>query len=237
MSFRWLIPLLLCLLPTYALAGEAGNPPPGRYLRSGGVLTVKRAPDGTLHFSIETVGANCHSCALDGTVTHGIGTVAGDSPDETCRIRLNTQGDTVEVQPLTASGCRNDCGMRASFDGDYHLPSAACTESGRRAGREAALRSYRARNYRAAAGAYAAQLGQCAPFMDWIEQDRLRNDLALAQFHAGDATACLKTLDATEAGGVRDEDALREHLPPCDFDTYLKVARATWHNRALCGGQ
>lgn len=238
MHFRLLTSLLLlCTCAAFAAPSSAENPPTGRYLRTGGSgsLTIRRDNAGKLHFAIETVGANCHTCSLDGSVEHGTGTALGDSPDGNCRVALRPAADgSVPVAPLTRDSCRNFCGMRASFDGDYRVPPAGCSDSGRRSRREAALRGYRAGDYRAAADGLSALLLQCKVYMDWIEQDRLRNDLALAQYHRGDAAACLKTLQDTEAGRVANEDALRDNLPPCDVDNYLSLARATWHNQALC---
>ena len=69
--------------------------------------------------------------------------------------------------------------------------------------------------------------------------DQVRNDLALAQFHNGDFSQCLQTLNATLAADVKDEDELKSakgntYLPPCDFANYIGVAKSTWFNKALC---
>jgi hypothetical protein len=48
------------------------------------------------------------------------------------------------------------------------------------------------------------------------------------------AAQCRKTLEATRAAPLRNADALREKLPPCDFDNYLPIAKAAWHNLGLC---
>jgi hypothetical protein len=75
--------------------------------------------------------------------------------------------------------------------------------------------------------------------MNWIEIDQVRNDLALAQYHSGEFQQCLTTLNDTLAGTVKDEVELKSgngnvYLPPCDFDNYIGVAKATWFNKALC---
>lgn len=231
--------LLLCTAAAWAAPSSSDSPPPGRYLRSGGngSLTIQRDRTGTLHFAIESVGANCHTCSLDGTVEHGTGIAIGDTDNDTCRVTLRPAGNgAIPVAAETADSCRNFCGMRASFDGDYRIPPAGCSDNDRRARRAAALRGYRAGSYRAAADGLSALLQQCNRYMDGIERDWLRNDLALAQYHQGNADACLKTLQDTEAGRVADENALRDTLPPCDFDNVRKLAHATWHNQALCRG-
>ena len=75
--------------------------------------------------------------------------------------------------------------------------------------------------------------------MSWIELDQARNDLALSQYHSGEFSQCSKTLGTTLAAEFKDEVQLkaggpRIYLPPCDFDNYIAVARATWFNKALC---
>ena len=76
--------------------------------------------------------------------------------------------------------------------------------------------------------------------MNWIEIDQVRNDLALSQYHNGEYSQCVETLNATIAGKVKDEAELKGgnnssvYLPPCDFDNYINVAISTWFNKAMC---
>jgi hypothetical protein len=70
--------------------------------------------------------------------------------------------------------------------------------------------------------------------MNWIVIDSVRNDLALAQFRAGDSSECIETLTTTRAAEYSNDEQLKDAFPPCDFDNYINVAKATWHNRSLC---
>lgn len=75
--------------------------------------------------------------------------------------------------------------------------------------------------------------------MSRIEIDQVRNDIALAQYHKGEFSQCLQTLNATLVADVKDEEELKNgnggvYLPPCDFDNYVEVAKSIWFNKALC---
>ena len=202
------------------------------YLEGGsahGALTLRGSV-----LSIETVGANCHSCSLDGTLSGRHGVVR--DADAECRLTVAPDGATsltVTVDGEDADGaCRAYCGARASFTGRYARAPAARIGRQRSNRVEQSRRQYAAKDYDAARTTLQALLAECATFMDWLEADRVRNDLALAQFHLGAPELCLQTLGQTLAGRAHGEDDLA--LPPCDRDNDLPTARATWHNRALC---
>ena len=95
--------------------------------------------------------------------------------------------------------------------------------------------------YAVAVNALNSFLAQCKDHMNWIEIDQVRNDLALAQYRSGRPASCLATLKATLASGFEGEEDLKTgnsvHLPPCDFDNYIPVAKATWFNRMFLKDQ
>jgi len=233
------------MFATMSLA-EAASPeiPLGQYVREGdsGTLTIRKDEQNRRTFEIKSIGANCHVCGVSGQVRGAIGRAgsgAGDGSDSTCDISFAAGRSAVDVVPLTRDECRAYCGARASFDGTYRVPSATCTSAGRRTQRDQSLRLYRSRRFSEAASKLRALTEQCRPFMNWIEMDQVRNDLALAQYHSGDFSQCLQTLSATLAADVKDEDELKAgkgntYLPPCDFDRYIDVAKSTWFNKALC---
>ncbi len=233
----WLLSGLL--IAFQAFAGEGGGPQlaPGRYVSVGawGVMLVKKTPSGEARFEIEAVGGNCHQCSLSGVVKGQTGVTDDAGPDETakCKVSLKPERGGVTVESLTAETCQQYCGMRARFDGLYKLPPAACLPKQRQARRNDFLARYRAQQFAAARDALSGLLAECREFIDWVETDQLRNDLALAQYHAGDAAACLATLEKTRAGKARNAEDLG--LPPCDQENYLATAKATWHNQKLCG--
>jgi hypothetical protein len=228
------------LLGNPLLASDVSNAPvaPGRYVSVGdwGTLVVKKGGDGKTRFEIESIGGNCHVCSLSGVLKGQTGIADYDFPPdglEKCRVRLQPAGSGVNVAPITGEACRYFCGMRAGFKGLYKLPPASCASKQQQVRRAEFLSLYRAKKFAKAKDVLSGLLTECADFIDWIEIDKVRNDLALAQYHAGDAAACLGTLAETRAGMAKDEADLG--LPPCDHDNYIGTAKATWHNQKLCG--
>ena len=209
----------------------------GTYVReyNSGSLVIKDSKNGQ-EFQIESVGSNCHSCSVSGIIKEGIGyTEPGKPDDSNCHISFKGDSSSVNVEPALSEACRQYCGMRAHFNGVYKALAAECTVKSLQARRNQYLTLYKKRQFSEAAAAIKSLLKECSgAFMDDVQTDRIRNDLALAQYHAGDHLACQKTLSLTRASDFEDEAALRSQLPPCDFDNYISVARATWHNQALC---
>ncbi len=119
-------------------------------------------------------------------------------------------------------------------DGDYKMPPKGCGAKEQKETREKFLDLYRSRRYGPAAALLAPLLAQCGDFMDWITMDRVRNDLALAELRAGDAAACLKTLEQAIDLAVQGRRCAPGRPSPCDFDNYVDVTKITWFNRALC---
>jgi len=74
------------------------------------------------------------------------------------------------------------------FDGEYRRAPAACTDRHRAARIETSPRQYAPGNYDAARSTLKSLLSERNFFMDWIEQDRTRGDLALTESHRGLAT-------------------------------------------------
>ncbi|MCA8051117.1 hypothetical protein [Burkholderia arboris] len=102
---------------------DAAAVEPGEYLyvegsHAHGVLLVKGG-----RFAIDTIGGNCHTCSLTGTLKNNMGVASGDG--ETCRISITGDRGTLKVNSGSADGCRSYCGARAMFDGEYRQPAAA----------------------------------------------------------------------------------------------------------------
>lgn len=212
---------------------------PGQYIRSAdsGTLKIQQGDNGKLVFEIESVGSNCHTCSVSGTIQAGLGHAeswAADGSDSNCRIIFKEQGTEIHVSSTTVEECHAYCGARASFEGSYKKMHAPCSRSDRQKNKNTFLKLYRSRDFASAAAVLEPMLAECSKFMDRIESDQIRNDLALAQFHGGNPAACLQTLSATHAASYTGEEDLKGNMPPCDFDNYISTAKATWHNKSLC---
>jgi len=122
------------------------TPAPGQYTyteggNGHGTLTIK----GT-SFTLTTIGGNCHTCALEGTIEGGVG-VAKDS-NGACRITMSGTGSMLTLDSTgTVDACRDFCGARAGFDGEYLRPPAACTDRQRAARIEQSHKQYAAKDY------------------------------------------------------------------------------------------
>jgi hypothetical protein len=126
--------------------------------------------------------------------------------------------------------------MRAGFEGSYFALPKGCTHAQRRATGKSFTQAFQSRDYQHAYEVLAAMQSRCARFLEWIEQDRLHNDLALTLHHLDRDADCLKELAQTLAASVSDEQGLAERIigAPSDLESYRPVARATWHNQRLC---
>lgn len=215
---------------------------PGKYIfqNGGGKLVIRKDGFGKLTFAIETVGGNGHICDLTGVISGTNGRANGSTGNDSfCEISFTAGEKSINVQAITEEECRFFCGARSLFDGTYRLPPPTCTDAARQKQRDKSLGFYKASRYRQAAEALQSLMTNCPGFMNWIEIDQVRNDLALAQYRNGEFEQCLSTLGDTYMANVKDEEELTSgrssvFLPPSDFDNYIAVARATWFNKSLC---
>lgn len=233
--------LALPLFATSAIAAEKTSPviSPGQYIRSGdsGTLKIRRGESGKLIFEIESIGSNCHTCSVSGTIHGKLGHAdswAADGSDSNCRIAFERRTQNLYVSSTTIDECRVYCGARAGFEGNYKSVPTLCTRSSQQSHRNKFLKLYRSRDFARAIEILEPLLSQCSDFVNWIEIDNIRNDLALAQLHSGEPEACLETLATARAASYSSEENLKEEFPPCDFYSYINVAKATWHNKSLC---
>lgn len=229
--------LAAMIFPAGATSAEIS---PGKYIRNNdtGSLNIQKNKKNELSFAIESTGGNCHSCSVSGVIQNDIG-YTGSKLGSKCFISFSATKSAVVVQPTTEETCRDYCGARANIAGTYNAPPAACTSANRQAQRNRFLVLYRSNKYSQAASALETLITQCGEFMNSVEIDQVRNDLALSRYHNRETAQCLKTLNATLAGQVKNEAELRSgngnvYLPPCDLDNYIETARTIWSNKALC---
>ncbi|RYF34458.1 MAG: hypothetical protein EOO26_04490 [Comamonadaceae bacterium] len=218
------------LLAATAASAQTATPPAGEYIYEGGAGTLTVKAGG--RFDISTVGANAHSCTLDGTIVQGKAKMA-DSP---CVVTFAPSATQVVVGTNGSDRCRDACGARAGFEGNYIKPSAACTTKAVAATRKTFKRQYDAKDYATALATLAPVLTDCDTTLDWIDKGRIRNDLALVQLRAGDRAACRNTLQPLAEDAGKTDSAIREDYPPADADLYLGVLRAARTNLKLCKG-
>jgi hypothetical protein len=185
-------------------------------------------------FSIDAMGVNGHSCTLDGHIVNAKATLETLPQQPACTILFKASAASMEVETPTEEACRCFCGMRASFTGTYYLPKSNCTGKGKSSIRQRIDGYYKNKAYGQAVSTLAPLLTECAETLHWMESGRIRNDVAIALFHAGRLQECREVLKPVLETAGSNETELRESLPPVDFLSFLTTARATWHNAKLC---
>ena len=222
-----LLPLAIAFHLGLAHAQHA-TPAAGTYVRQGGGGDLVVRANGRFH--IQTMGSNGHSCDLEGTIAAGHAKLA----DTACVVDFTPAGSRVQVQTRTTEACQYFCGMRAWFDGDYLLPTPGCTDKAIATTRRNFKRAYDTRDYRLALATLAPVLQDCDAVLTSLTKGWLRNDLALAQLRAGDATACRQTLAPLAEQAGKTDEQLREDYPPADADAMLPMFKAARTNLRLC---
>lgn len=244
-SYQASIPkIALTLLATFqgiALAQAPISPAPGEYITAGGwgVLTITRSKDLPAHFSLDAVGANEHTCGLEGDILGDRATIAvDDAPPRSCVVLFQTNAEGIEVSSAGQDEgfddpCRAFCGMRASFAGEYLTPSPGCTGAERAETRASFQRRYDAKSYAQAEALLQPLLDRCGRTLG-EEGGWIANDLALTQYHLGRPADCRQTLAPLAEEASRTDEDLRASLPPFDFERYFPLVQATRHNLKLC---
>lgn len=193
--------------------------------RGWGLLTLDRA---ARTFAISAVGANAHTCDVQGRLG---GAKLNEGSAEACRITF-TEGRggriAVAATPATEEACRQFCGMRAYFDGDYEPLPAACRPDALRQQHARGLADYRAKRFDAALQAWGAGLAACERLMDRFGVWGWRNDMAIAAHRLGRHADCIQWSQA-----VLDEAAPID-FAPTDADTAAPLLKAARFNLGQC---
>lgn len=182
-------------------------------------------------FTIHTFGESRHICHLSGALHWSdAGATASDGD---CHISVSRSKDALNLRSSgTAEACSSLCGVHTRFDGEYRRQPIACMDRQRIARIEQSHKQYAAKSYDAALATLSAVLNECDIFMDWIERDKTKNDLARIAYLRGDSAQCVAELSDTFAVHARKgRDVLS---PPSDTESYQSIGDAILHNLALC---
>jgi hypothetical protein len=226
-SLRAILAGAALLLPAVLLAQQ---PPAGAYVTEQGWGTLTVTQDGG--FSLNSLGANGHSCELEGRIVGGRAVL-----EDGCVVSFQGKGPVIQVGAEGATdaaraACRLYCGMRAGFEGDYFPQPPECGAPVVETQRSAFLADYKARRYQAAAQRLEKVLDACGRFLWWMTDAEVRNDLALAQYRAGRPQACVATLEPLQR--LLGSDA---SFPPLEQDWADGMVPQIRFNRDLCTGK
>jgi hypothetical protein len=201
---------------------------------SHGDLVIQSLEQGVQKFSIETVGANGHTCAVEGEIRDAVARIDSAVDAAACEIRFELKNRQIDVDTNGADSCREWCGVRASFEGSYRLPVAACTATARQEARKRFKQYYDQKKYDVAVTLLPPILAECADLVGEVERRWILNDLAITQFKLGRPADCLTTLAPLREEAAKSDDELREEIPPSDQYDWLPVIKATRANLSLC---
>ncbi|MCE1225589.1 MAG: hypothetical protein LWW87_03770 [Geobacteraceae bacterium] len=208
---------------------------PGSYTtdQGWGNLTISRNKNGALTFQIFAIGANAHTCDLNGTITNNKAILEAQEKDQPCIVSFSPKGNDITVSDNDGA-CRYYCGARAGFTGTYHLPPPACTNQAVKKNRTEFKQLYDRKAYSQARTKLEPLLKNCSYLLHWTEEEWIRNDLALAQYKTGDAAACLQTLQPLAEDAAKTDAELRDNYPPSDADVKVPIIAAARTNLNLC---
>ena len=221
--------LAILLLPAGpALAGQP-DVIPGKYVTQGGWgnLSIRKDKSGRLAFEISAVGANAHTCSLDGIIENNKAALEGLEGGKPCIVTFTPKGRDIDVSD-NGEACRMYCGARADFTGLYVTPKPGCDQAAIRKSRDEFKRLYGGKSYARARDVLAPVLNNCGYVLFWADLDWIRNDLALTYYKLGNSAACLRTLQP-----VIDE-ARDVVYGPSEEETRRPIERATQTNLNLC---
>jgi uncharacterized membrane protein YkvA (DUF1232 family) len=211
----------------------------GEYLapRGGGALTIRREGART-SFSLESVGPNAHTCSLEGVIEGGLAKLESEAGPKACVVRFSAVAGGIEVSEVSANrACRFHCGLNAGFEGTYRLPGPECRPAAVAGARREFKRRYDAKDWAGARARLEPVFLSCSDFWDWIEEARVRNDLAVTMHKLGELPRCRLLLDPLAALAREKDDELRDRFAPVEVDGALSVIRATRTNLRLCGAR
>lgn len=212
---------------------------PGEYISEGGAgsLTLKSGKNGALRFAIEVVGANGHTCSLDGELTNGRAKLEALDEKDPCVVTMTPAPSGIEVKGSASGSCQYYCGVRATFEATYFQPAPACRDKAVATTRKLFKQLYDAKKFAEARAKLEPLLNDCTRSLHWLDSGRIRNDLAVTLHKLGDLAGCQAVLRSL-AGDAKATDAeLQERYPPTDLESYLPIVRSTRTNLKLCLGK
>lgn len=212
---------------------------PGTYIGEGGsgTLSIKRK-ERALLFELNAVGANAHTCNLEGEIKGTRAVLEGDEKGKPCIVNFLARPEGIEVGSGAGAGtqdiCRMYCGMRAAFEGMYLKPAAGCDDAARARTRKQFKSEYDRKDYAKARETLEPLIGKCAKTLHWIDLGYLHNDLAITQYKLQDFAGCLRTLQPYADDAKLSDKEIQESMPPFDGEMQVKIIRAARTNIKLC---
>ncbi len=238
-----IVATMLFSLPAVAQAGATLRL--GEYIseHSQGQLSLKPGKGSAMLFSLESVGANGHTCSLEGELQverelrRGRATLEAMEAKDPCIVTMTATPAGIEVKDGDSGSCRFYCGARASFDATYFLPAPACREKTVMTTRNTFKRLYDGKKFAEARAMLEPLLNDCTRTLYWLDEGRIRNDLAVTLHKLGDLAACRDVLKPLSEDARMSDTKLQESYPPTDLESVMPIVRSTRTNLRLCAAK
>ena len=218
---------------------------PGEYISeyNRGQLVLKPATGRTLLFVLESVGANGHTCSLEGELKvdrelrRGRATLEAMEAKDPCIVTMTTTPTGIDVKDGDSGSCQFFCGLRATFEATYFLPAPACRDKAVTTTRNSFKRLYDGKKFVEARAMLEPLLNDCTRSLYWLDEGRIRNDLAVALHKLGDLAACRNVLKPLSEDARMSDAKLQESYPPTDLESVMPIVRSTRTNLRLCAAK
>ncbi len=209
---------------------------PGEYVGEGGkaYLTLKSGKSGSLNFEISSLGDNGHTCSLEGQLRNGRAQLEGIDEKTPCIVTMKMTPTGIDVKDSSGGACQTYCGVRATFEMIYFQPIPACLSAAVSNTRKQFKTRYDSKQFLEARALLEPLLKDCKRSLDWIEDARIRNDLAVTLHKLGEMAECRNVLQPLAEDAAMTDKKVRESYPPLEAGLYLPVVRATRTNLRLC---
>ena len=217
----------------------------GEYIsaQNRGQLVLKPGKGSAMSFLLESVGDNGHTCSLEGELQvdrelrRGRAKLEGAEEKTPCVVTMTTTPAGIEVKGSESGSCSFYCGMRASFEATYFQPAPACREKAVSATRNNFKRLYDGKKFIEAQAMLEPLLKDCKGSLYWLDEGRIRNDLAVTLHKLGDLAGCREVLKPQSEDARMSNAQLQENYAPTDLESVLPIVRATRTNLKLCGAK
>ena len=217
------------------LATAADTLAPGEYRTQDGAarLHIEAHTAQGSAFRLSAQGANDSACDIEGKA-QGLAAHIAIANNPSCELRFAPRQGGYEVSSPSGDACRYFCGSRAGYAYEYLPLPSACTDEAVRTTRARFDQLFQSKAYPVAAPVLTQLLKNCGNWMDWPSMARVRNDLAITQYHLSQKAACRQTLAPVLKVVKTNPTAMQLALPPAEFQNYQPIAKATWFNQKLC---
>jgi hypothetical protein len=210
---------------------EVGNPEAS--------VTVSKSNGNTL-IKGNIVTYKFNICEFEGTIKDGSDVLEFPPADGTCDLRVTRTKDGFNMESIEKADCtRFECGN--TIDPSFVAVKEQCFEKRVSKKRTEFKKLFDKKKFAEAKSILEPIVQECDGFVGLDEFRWIANDLALAQFHIGDAKGCLKTLEPMQ--NLVDQlhsgspEAGNGFAPKSVAKSRLRLFKAIETNMKLCKAQ